>query len=108
MLAPPPLAISVTGAAVAARLRREGYDWRQTLIKVGAPVLLVHGVYDCVPPSEADALARLIPRAHVLQVPDCGHMPFFEWPAMVFEAALRVLDAECRPAQAAPGCVRSS
>lgn len=93
MLAPPPLAISVTGAAVAARLRREGYDWRQTLIKVGAPVLLFHGVHDCIPPSEADALARLIPRAHVLHVPDCGHMPFFEWPAMVFEAALRFLDA---------------
>lgn len=93
LLAPPPLAISITGAAVAARLRREGYDWRQSLTKVGAPVLLFHGEQDCIPPGEADAIGRLVPRAHVLRVPECGHMPFFEWPAMVFDAALRFLDA---------------
>lgn len=93
MLAPPPLSISVTGAAVAARLRREGYDWRETLSRVQAPVLLIHGEQDCVPPDEADELAKVITRAHVLRVPQCGHMPFFEWPAMVFEAALRFLRA---------------
>lgn len=93
LLAPPPLAISITGAAVAARLRREGYDWRETLTKVAAPVLLMHGEFDCVPYEEAVALSRLVPRAHVIRVPDSGHMPFFEWPAMVFDAALRFLDA---------------
>lgn len=93
MLAPPPLSISATGAAVAARLRREGYDWRETLAGVQAPTLLIHGEQDCVPVEEADALAKVLTRAHVLRVPHCGHMPFFEWPAMVFEAALRFLRA---------------
>jgi pimeloyl-ACP methyl ester carboxylesterase len=93
MLAPPPLSISATGAAVAARLRREGYDWRETLARIEAPVLLIHGEQDCVPASEADALADVIPRAHVMRVPQCGHMPFFEWPAKVFDAALRFLSA---------------
>lgn len=93
MLAPPPLSISATGAAVAARLRREGYDWRETLGRIQAPVLLIHGEQDCVPVDEADALAKVIPRAHVMRVPQCGHMPFFEWPAKVFEAALRFLRA---------------
>lgn len=93
MLAPPPLAISPTGAAVAARLRREGYDWRETYAKVRAPVLLIHGEFDAVPSAEAEATARIIPRAHALKIPEAGHMPFFEFPAMVFEAALRFLDA---------------
>ena len=93
LLAPPPLSISATGAAVAARLRREGYDWRSTLGRIQAPVLLIHGEQDCVPVEESDALASVIPRAHLLRVPHCGHMPFFEWPAMVFEAALRFLRA---------------
>lgn len=93
MLAPPPLSLSVTGAAVAARLRREGYNWRTQLSRVRAPTLLIHGEYDCVPPEEAVALERVLTRAHVLRIPECGHMPFFEWPAMVFEAALRFLNA---------------
>lgn len=93
MLAPPPLSISATGAAVAARLRREGYDWTETLKQVESPVLLFHGEQDCVPVEEAEALESIIPRAHLMRVPQCGHMPFFEWPAMVFEAALRFLTA---------------
>lgn len=93
MPGPPPLSISATGAAVAARLRREGYDWRETLAGVKVPVLLVHGEQDCVPVEESEALGKLLPRAHVMRVPLCGHMPFFEWPAMVFEASLRFLVA---------------
>lgn len=93
MLAPPPLAISATGAAVAARLRREGYDWTDTLSTIQSPVLLIHGEQDCVPIEEAQALEWLIPRAYLLRVPLCGHMPFFEWPETVFEAALRFLAA---------------
>lgn len=93
ILPPPPLALSTTGAAVAARLRREGYDWRDTLARQRAPTLLIHGEQDVVPIAEAEALAAVLPRAHVLRVPFSGHMPFFEWPALVFDAALRFLDA---------------
>jgi proline iminopeptidase len=93
LLTPPPLSISATGAAVSARLRREGYDWRETLAQVQAPVLLIHGEQDCVPVEESEELAKVLTRAHVLRVAQCGHMPFFEWPAKVFEAALRFLRA---------------
>lgn len=93
LLGPPPLSISSTGAAIAARLRREGYDWQAALAGIKAPVLLIHGEQDCVSVEESDAHARLVPRAHVMRVPQCGHMPFFEWPALVFEAALRFLTA---------------
>lgn len=93
ILGPPPLSISSTGAAVAARLRREGYDWSDTLAGIKAPALLIHGEQDCVPVEESDAHAKIIPRAHVMRVPHCGHMPFFEWPALVFEAALRFFAA---------------
>jgi proline iminopeptidase len=93
ILGPPPLAISATGAAVASKLRRDGYDWQQTIASINAPVLLIHGEQDCVPVDESEALGKLIPRAHVMRVPHCGHMPFFEWPKLVFEAALRFLSA---------------
>ena len=89
----PPLAISPTGAAVAARLRREGFDWRARYEAVQAPVLLVHGAEDALPVEEAHRSAALIPDARVVVVPDAGHMPFFENPQPSFTAALAFLDA---------------
>lgn len=93
MLAPPPLSLSPTGAAVAARLRRDGYDWRASHTTVNAPVLLIHGEEDALPVTEAEANAHVLPHAQVLRIPEAGHMPFFEWPALVFDAATRFLDA---------------
>jgi pimeloyl-ACP methyl ester carboxylesterase len=84
----PPVTHSPTGAAVAARLRREGFDWRARYAAVRAPVLLVHGVEDALPIAEARASAALIPRARVVAIPEAGHMPFFENPEPTFAAAL--------------------
>jgi proline iminopeptidase len=91
MLAPPPLSLSTTGAAVAASLRREGYDWREALRAARAPALLIHGAEDPVPLAEAYAHAALRTDVEVLAVADAGHMPFFEQPAQVFDAALGFL-----------------
>lgn len=88
--APPP-AHSPTGATVAARLRREGFDWRARYAAVQAPVLLVHGEEDALPIAEAHATARLIPTARVAPIPAAGHMPFFENPEPTFAAALGFL-----------------
>jgi proline iminopeptidase len=90
----PPLAISPTGAVVAARLRREGFDWRERYAAVRAPVLLVHGAEDALPIVEAERSARLIPDARLVVIPEAGHMPFFENPAPSFGAALEFLDAD--------------
>ena len=93
MLAPPPLALSAAGAAVAAALRREGYDWRTSLATSRARALLIHGAQDAVPLAEAQAHAALRAGIEVLAIPNAGHMPFFEQPALVFDAALGFLRA---------------
>ena len=80
----PPRAVSVTGAAVAARLRREGYDWTEHLRALSTPTLVVHGEGDALPLSVANELAQLLPRAHVSLIPDAGHMPFWEAPQRFF------------------------
>jgi proline iminopeptidase len=93
----PPLAISPTGAAVAARLRREGFDWRDRYAAVRAPVLLIHGAEDAMPVREAERSAQLIPGARLVVIPEAGHMPFFENPAPSFGAAIEFLDAVAAP-----------
>ncbi|MDH5233713.1 MAG: alpha/beta hydrolase [Gemmatimonadota bacterium] len=88
----PPLAESATGSTVAARLRREGYDWSEAFRAVRAPVLLIHGESDAIPLAEALRTAALVPDARVLPVPAAGHMPFFENPEPAFHGALAFLD----------------
>jgi proline iminopeptidase len=51
----PPADASVTGATIAARLRREGYDWRDELRGLRAPSLVVHGEDDPLDPAVARA-----------------------------------------------------
>ncbi len=90
-VAGPPYTLSVTGAAVAAQLRREGFDWRERYRAIRAPVLLIHGEADALPIAEAEANATLIPQGRVVRIPEAGHMPFFEHPAPTFAAALDFL-----------------
>jgi proline iminopeptidase len=80
----PPEAVSVTGAAVAARLRREGYDWSEQLRALSTPTLVLHGEGDALPPSVANELAQLLPRARLSLIPAAGHMPFWEAPRRFF------------------------
>ncbi len=89
----PPRAESVTGAIVAARLRREGFDWRDKFAAVRAPLLLLHGEEDALPITEAEATTRLIRTSHLVRIPESGHMPFFENPEPAFSAAIEFLDA---------------
>ncbi len=81
----PPVATSITGAAVAARLRRDGYDWRAELRAVSIPTLVLHGEQDAIPASVALELKALLPRATLSLIPDAGHMPFWETPERFFE-----------------------
>jgi len=85
MLAPPH-ALSATGAHIAARLRREGYDWTERLRGLSVPTLLLHGADDLIPPSESDATAALLTQAVRITVPNAGHLPFFEAPEETFAA----------------------
>ena len=83
--APPPPAASVTGATIAARLRREGYDWREQLRALSTPTLVIHGERDALPASVALELSELLPRARHTLLPDAGHMPFWEAPERFFQ-----------------------
>jgi proline iminopeptidase len=83
----PPHAVSVTGAAIVARLRREGYDWRGQLRALSVPTLVLHGERDALPAAVALELSELLPRARLALLADAGHMPFWEAPERFFEAA---------------------
>ena len=81
----PPRATSVTGAAVAAHLRREGYDWRALLSALPVPVLVIHAERDLLPYEATRELANTLgSSARLVVVPASGHMPFWEAPERFF------------------------
>ena len=88
----PPHETSQTGASVAARLRREGYDWRDDARRVTATTLLVHGAQDIISPDLARATTDLIPRTRLSIIEGAGHMPFWEQPEMYFSQVTSFLD----------------
>ena len=89
----PPNSTSVTGAAIAALLRREGYDFRQPLRALSAPTLVLHGERDALPAAVALELSELLPHARHVLLPDAGHMPFWEAPERFFTLVGHFLDA---------------
>jgi proline iminopeptidase len=71
---------------VAARLRREGYDWRDRLRDLPTPALVVHGAADVLPLEEAAHTAAHLGRARLLPIAEAGHNPFWEAPDAFFTA----------------------
>jgi proline iminopeptidase len=80
----PPKVTSDTGAAVLARLRGAGYDWRSRLRALSLPTLVIHGEEDALPVAVSAELAALLPHAQRQLVPHSGHMPFWEAPDAFF------------------------
>ena len=80
----PPKVTSDTGAAILARLRRDGYDWRERLRALSVPTLVIHGEEDALPVAVSTELVALLPRAQRQLVPHSGHMPFWEAPDVFF------------------------
>ncbi len=81
----PPRSVSLAGAAVAARLRREGYDWVSLMRGLRVPTLVIHGVEDLLPVSVARNTASVLPNVRLELIPGSGHMPFWEAPQRFFE-----------------------
>ncbi len=88
---------SVTGAHVAARLRREGYDWRDRLRDLRVPTLVVHGAADVLPLSEAIRTTECLAQARLVPIDGAGHNPFWEAPDAFF-AAVQAFLSEGTPA----------
>lgn len=62
--------------------------------RLAMPVLLVVGDEDPLfPPAAVRALAGLLPDARVVELPGCGHSPYFEDPATWNAVVARFLDA---------------
>jgi proline iminopeptidase len=80
----PPSATSETGAAILARLRREGYDWRAKLRALSLETLVLHGELDPLPRTLSAESSYNLPNAHHVVVPSSGHMPFWEAPEQFF------------------------
>jgi pimeloyl-ACP methyl ester carboxylesterase len=80
----PPDALSETGTAVLARLRRDGYDWRDIVHSISAPTLVLHGDGDALPLAVSETNSYIIPNARQIVVPSSGHMPFWEAPRRLF------------------------
>ena len=89
----PPRATSVTGAAVAARLRREGYDWTLLLSALRIPTLVIQTERDLLPSGAARELAATLPQARLVELRDSGHMPFWEAPERFFKLVESFLSA---------------
>ncbi|WP_310571181.1 alpha/beta hydrolase [Gemmatimonas sp.] len=92
----PPKGTSATGAVVAARLRRDGYDWRNALRDLPTPTLVVHGAADVLPFEEAARTAAHLGHARLLPIAEAGHNPFWEAPDAFF-AAVHTFLAEGPP-----------
>jgi len=85
----PPHAISATGAAVLARLRRDGYDWRDRFRSLSTPTLVIHGEQDplpFLPLANAPDTSYILREFQLVVVPSSGHMPFWEAPQRFFSA----------------------
>jgi proline iminopeptidase len=89
----PPEVTSRTGAAALARLRREGYDWRERLSALRVPTLVLHAERDPFPEWASRQIAALLPESRFALVPDSGHMPFWEAPRRFFAIVDSFLDA---------------
>lgn len=98
----PPKVTSDTGAAILARLRRDGYDWRARLRALSVPTLVIHGEEDALPVAVSAELVSLLPSAQRQLVPHSGHMPFWEAPDVFFSVVDSFLAAPL------PGAVRQS
>ena len=89
----PPEAASVTGAAILARLRKDGYDWRTQFGELNAPVLLLHGRSDPLPSDITAEWTSLLPRGTPVLLDHAGHMPFWEAPLPFFREVSAFLGA---------------
>jgi len=80
----PPAATSETGAAVLARLRNAGYDWRPQLSALSIETLVIHGELDPLPRTLFPDTSYILSNARHAVVPSSGHMPFWEAPERFF------------------------
>ncbi len=94
--ADPTRAESLTPFRVTARVQHSvwdslgDFDLRDALRAVRLPVLVVHGREDPIPLASAKAVANSLD-GHLVVLEACGHVPYVEQPAALFDAMQRFL-----------------
>jgi len=81
----------VKARAVEDRLMRDtwlvdGYDLLPRLQTLNIPTLVITGDHDFIPGVIAAHIARAIPNARLVTLPDCGHFAYLECPGDVRKA----------------------
>jgi proline iminopeptidase len=81
----------VKARAVEDRLMRDtwlvdGYDLLPRLRTLRIPTLIITGGHDFIPGEIAAHIARAIPNARLVTLPDCGHFAYLECPGEVRKA----------------------
>jgi proline-specific peptidase len=71
-----------TAASLESVVRDPGFRGR--LARVQAPALAIHGAWDPMPLAGAQELVQALPRARLVAVDECGHMPWLEAPDRFF------------------------
>lgn len=67
-------------------------DRTPDLVRISVPTLVIAGAGDrLIPPDESRAIAKALPHAQLVEVPDAGHMAPMENPKAVNEAMLKFL-----------------
>lgn len=85
---------SVEGVVGALAAMRDRPDSTAMLADIDVPVLIIHGADDqLIPVSEAEAMARAIPDARLVIIPDAGHLPCLEQPDAFNDAVIDFLDS---------------
>jgi len=69
-------------------------DATTSLATIRVPTVVIHGLDDpIIAPAEAQTMARAIPAATFVGVPQAGHLPSIEQPAIVNQALLQLCSA---------------
>jgi len=72
----------------------QSIDLRPLLSTIACPTLVIAGELDFISgPHQARPIASAIPNSRLLEIPDCGHSPSIEAPAVYREAVLDFLSA---------------
>ena len=80
------------GLAGALRAMAERPDSTPLLAGFDFPFVLVHGLADALIPIErARSVKAAVPKAHLTEIPDAGHMPMMEYPQKTAEALMALL-----------------
>lgn len=87
-------------AFIPSGLRLLGHDAGDSLRATETPSLVIVGDHDHItPPRYSEALAELLPRARLVELPGCGHMVMLERRHELADL-VRSFDAELRPGRA--------